>query len=881
MRTYSVRQGDSPAKIAIEFAGCPKCVADLVAANPQKSSVRYPNGFVTFESLHIGEVLQLPDKWFNGALDALPKEYFDRLPQMPSQSAGVGQAPQPGVMTPGPSASCRLWAYGGSVHVGQTVFMGINPHVSMAAFAQAASFMPEEQYEMEIGGSAYLFKPVTTGPALLRPTPTVQVFYCKGGPVEARPRYMGVGGPPPAPGEIAVPPWQQGAVGSQPGEQAGAPPFIQPPCCTQFVNGEMYSLTVWPIPQGGLINPDPASILTDLGFEVTFSSNNPDGSATVNVIYQGSQPYSPNPSDARSIVVFFGGSPFGSQYVIGETIQGTTTGVQATVTNEFDTNPLSARYGVLTLSNATGTFLQGEILHGITSKAGARVLYQYNQILVSPKSGGMVGLTAWLDQGTSYQLPYDVQPGDNVKMTVRPMTDQSGNMADPTAILVAIGFDASGMQVGLMDPNDCTWPIQLTNTTNQPINIAEQIVDPSTGAMSWVTSMSVNGNVILAPTPPPAPITSPAMSACHAFTLTFIQKQCALLTGGPFDPTDGLAEMGITNFQLSPSMGPDALGQWSIQGVWEMGDGFVLPQSDKIVPTFYSDDGPATNVLGGPCGAGLPYTIQPGDTVNIIARPMAVPGQPMTNPGALLASLGFVNITPAATYSDCTWVMTATWGGSQQMEISDPMMSPNAGGMWVVGLSVNSTVVKEANWQGVQEESIDLTQCNTYLVKFTYDVCPALSGAPGDWDPTSAITALLPGFKVAPGPNEYGEWSATGVWTGASVQALSGSGGIAFTGLIDFGPAKGCLTTPPPCAAGTVADTVTGSCVAPCSDGSSPANGVCPQPAPTTPTTPPVTAGGTGPATTAPTTSSVTTGEVVGVGAGLGALALLGYFLVK
>ena len=83
MRQYVVRANDSPAKIAIEFAGCPKCVADLVAVNPQKQTVRYANGFVTFQSLHIGERISLPDKWFNGALDRMPQSYFDALPAPP------------------------------------------------------------------------------------------------------------------------------------------------------------------------------------------------------------------------------------------------------------------------------------------------------------------------------------------------------------------------------------------------------------------------------------------------------------------------------------------------------------------------------------------------------------------------------------------------------------------------------------------------------------------------------------------------------------------------------------------------------------------------------------------------------------------------------
>lgn len=82
MRQYTVQPGDTPARIAAHFAGCPKCAADLVAANPRKPAVRYPNGFVTFRELRSGESLNLPDKWFSGALDRLPSGYFEALPSI-------------------------------------------------------------------------------------------------------------------------------------------------------------------------------------------------------------------------------------------------------------------------------------------------------------------------------------------------------------------------------------------------------------------------------------------------------------------------------------------------------------------------------------------------------------------------------------------------------------------------------------------------------------------------------------------------------------------------------------------------------------------------------------------------------------------------------
>lgn len=66
MRQYRVQDGDTPVAIAIDFTGCPKCTRDLVLSNPQKGYVTYPNGFITFRELYVGEVLNLPDKWFDG-----------------------------------------------------------------------------------------------------------------------------------------------------------------------------------------------------------------------------------------------------------------------------------------------------------------------------------------------------------------------------------------------------------------------------------------------------------------------------------------------------------------------------------------------------------------------------------------------------------------------------------------------------------------------------------------------------------------------------------------------------------------------------------------------------------------------------------------------
>lgn len=83
MRQYVVQPGDSPASIAARdsMAGCPKCGGiDFVRANPHKEAIVHPNGFTTFKNLHVGETLNLPNKWFDGSLDIRPRSYFAALP---------------------------------------------------------------------------------------------------------------------------------------------------------------------------------------------------------------------------------------------------------------------------------------------------------------------------------------------------------------------------------------------------------------------------------------------------------------------------------------------------------------------------------------------------------------------------------------------------------------------------------------------------------------------------------------------------------------------------------------------------------------------------------------------------------------------------------
>lgn len=82
VRLYEVQLGDTPASIAAQdaMAGCPKCSLDLIKSNGHKPTVVYPNGFRTFREMAVGERLVLPEKWFDGSLDGLPRVYFNALP---------------------------------------------------------------------------------------------------------------------------------------------------------------------------------------------------------------------------------------------------------------------------------------------------------------------------------------------------------------------------------------------------------------------------------------------------------------------------------------------------------------------------------------------------------------------------------------------------------------------------------------------------------------------------------------------------------------------------------------------------------------------------------------------------------------------------------
>ncbi len=106
------------------MAGCPRCAVDLVRANPHKPTIVYPNGFVTFRELYVGETLYLPDKWFDGTLDRLPQSYFQSLPDASGQLAANGKAAPPrSTVTGGPSTAGATYggAQTGAAKAGDTV----------------------------------------------------------------------------------------------------------------------------------------------------------------------------------------------------------------------------------------------------------------------------------------------------------------------------------------------------------------------------------------------------------------------------------------------------------------------------------------------------------------------------------------------------------------------------------------------------------------------------------------------------------------------------------------------------------------------------------------------------------------------------------------
>jgi hypothetical protein len=59
-----------------------------MVVNAHKPTVVYPNGYTTFRDLRVGEVINLPDKWFSPAFDQLSPAYFKVLPYADGRTRG-------------------------------------------------------------------------------------------------------------------------------------------------------------------------------------------------------------------------------------------------------------------------------------------------------------------------------------------------------------------------------------------------------------------------------------------------------------------------------------------------------------------------------------------------------------------------------------------------------------------------------------------------------------------------------------------------------------------------------------------------------------------------------------------------------------------------
>jgi hypothetical protein len=61
--------------------------------NRSKPTIVYANGYETFTELSAGERLVLPERWFDGTLDKLPKSYFEALPTVDGRELGARTKP--------------------------------------------------------------------------------------------------------------------------------------------------------------------------------------------------------------------------------------------------------------------------------------------------------------------------------------------------------------------------------------------------------------------------------------------------------------------------------------------------------------------------------------------------------------------------------------------------------------------------------------------------------------------------------------------------------------------------------------------------------------------------------------------------------------------
>lgn len=76
MAHYIVQPNDTSIEITLKFTGCPKCVRTLTEANRHKPTIVYPNGFVVFRDLTVGESLQIPPSWLDGTYKNVDKDLW-------------------------------------------------------------------------------------------------------------------------------------------------------------------------------------------------------------------------------------------------------------------------------------------------------------------------------------------------------------------------------------------------------------------------------------------------------------------------------------------------------------------------------------------------------------------------------------------------------------------------------------------------------------------------------------------------------------------------------------------------------------------------------------------------------------------------------------
>lgn len=568
MRQYVVAAGDSPARIATVFAGCPKCAVDLVAANPQKPRVQYANGFTTFTSLRAGELLALPDAWFDGTLDRAPPAYFDALPSADGRLAAPpgqilkGPTPAPPVVTKGPapappsqpSQPAPPPSGQPSLPIPAPPQLPASPIGSGGGVPTPPAPSPPAPGSQGISASIdpctqftlyFWMTDATDSPANHLPSPLWVVQY-------AAEQGQSTGQPLP-PGQTADPMWiaqgyyagtstvtlgptadylvlqytNQGTV--QTGSCSAKPPYVFQPCTTYALNLVTYGV-------------DPSQLLQAPTWQVDSSSAVQllDGSWNINASYLGSSPLT----------------------------------WQATQPSF-----------VINMATVVGTSTAG-------SCAPPVVFHLPPSFPSSPTT-----------PTSSSPLPVVVAPGDQIVVQAVPVMQGSGQaMSDPTAVLAAAGFTVSATTTPVQQ-GDCSWILGATYNGAAAGTIADYM--QNAGGALWVKALTINGQTIKVATKRISPIMtlSPvvAMQQCHAFTAQFLfGPPCAPLAGGvsptgaaAWDPTASLQALGFTSFTLAP--GPDETGTWTVSGVWEGASQTVQPPSTSpIAFTSFQDQGPST-----------------------------------------------------------------------------------------------------------------------------------------------------------------------------------------------------------------------------------------------------------------------------------------------